>query len=205
MPKSVQQGPALAPAGFSGLRGRSGQTCNFWSSHPAAYFFLCQLLAAGRPDHSGMRGQDWPALCVKCPTQEKTTECRRQVYCVCGASTATCSGGGRSRQVGGLFSFFFFRNVQHTISLHSLPHQQLPLLQDELDDGLPLRVHLLRGGGEEQKNTTRSTDVQYVSYDPFLFPGTHPTRPLPAGMNRPIFSQYPCPPSPPPPPLFIKK
>lgn len=28
-------------------RGRSGQACNFWSSHPAAYFFLCQLLAVG--------------------------------------------------------------------------------------------------------------------------------------------------------------
>lgn len=31
---------------FLGSEGRSGQTCNFSSSHPAAYFFLCQLLAA---------------------------------------------------------------------------------------------------------------------------------------------------------------
>lgn len=40
LPRSVQQGLAPAPAGFSGLRGRSGQTCNFSDSHPAAYFFL---------------------------------------------------------------------------------------------------------------------------------------------------------------------
>lgn len=54
-----------------------GQTCNFWNSHPAAYFFLCQLLAAGsacgpaRPDHSvACGGQDWPAFCVKCSSQK---------------------------------------------------------------------------------------------------------------------------------------
>lgn len=48
LPRSVRQGPVAAPAGFSGLRGaaRSGQTCNFSRSLPAAYFFLCQLLAA---------------------------------------------------------------------------------------------------------------------------------------------------------------
>lgn len=47
-PKACNKAPsARASCFFSGTRGRSGQTCNFWNSLPAAYFFLCQLLAAG--------------------------------------------------------------------------------------------------------------------------------------------------------------
>lgn len=71
-------GPRSRASWFSGLRGRSGQTCNFWNSHPAAYFFLCQLLAAGSAcgplDLTKVAcGPRLASVCVKCSSQKNNT------------------------------------------------------------------------------------------------------------------------------------
>lgn len=75
-PKACNKASLLA-SWFSGLRARSGQTCNFGNSHPAAYFFLCQLLAVGSA--CGLLdltiaacGTTLASVCVKCSSpQEK--------------------------------------------------------------------------------------------------------------------------------------
>lgn len=98
-------------------------------------------------------GPEEASACVKCPAQrnkekEGTEEGWKEgqkkrpasnsafgVYCVCADFVA------KEQKT----------SICTTVSFHPLSHQQLSLLQDQLNNGLPLSVDLLNGKRRERK------------------------------------------------------
>lgn len=71
-----------------------------------------------------------------------------------------------------------------TVSFHSLPHQQLSLLQDQLNNGLPLCVDLLNGKRRERdrkKCTINKRPIRVL----WLFSGTASAQPQTASYSQP--------------------
>ena len=178
--------PQSRASWFSGLRGRSGQTCNFWNSHPAAYFFLCQLLAAG----SGCGpldltivacGPRLASACVKCSSQKNNKSAVGKyivsvVIWTAGKHRWRRIAGGAGRQENAaqdsISSFFWFYNIPSLFTLWPTSSS----LFSRMSWTMAFLCVFTCWKREKRNHTINKRPMSLL----WLFSGTHPTRPPPA-------------------------